>query len=328
MEGRERPTRAEALTAQLGATSEEASASAPTPTEEGSRAVVTHLDRFAPKTRLILASASEQAHQLGHHEIRPDHLLLALLLEPGTEVVRPLRATLGGDFLGGSGNGRPGMVTLREALLGRLKTSDQDSLPGAAEPSVLSEGSKAVFRTALAEADRLNSTHVVPAHLLLGLVVEDSAFDGTDTISRLAARGLRMAIGARAWRPALISVDPARAGQAYQAVPISPGGEPSAPRSHVITFRVTDAELAAIDALVDAGAMRTRSEASAWLVQSGIAANNEFFDQIRQIGDEITRLRQEVQRLAEARIGPRSAAPVGPAETSPTQPPAEAQSMA
>ena len=72
------------------------------------------------------------------------------------------------------------------------------------------------------------------------------------------------------------------------------------------------------DTLVESGAMRTRSEASAWLLQSGIAANKEYLDEIRRIGEEIARLRQDVQRLTEAHIG-RTAAAQEDAGTNPEE---------
>jgi len=90
--------------------------------------------------------------------------------------------------------------------------------------------------------------------------------------------------------------------RAYRVVAGQPGLQSTSTRDHVITFRVADAELAAIDTLVDSGAMKTRSEASAWLLNSGIAANKEYFEEIQRIGEEIARLRQEVQRLTEAHI--------------------------
>jgi Arc/MetJ-type ribon-helix-helix transcriptional regulator len=112
-----------------------------------------------------------------------------------------------------------------------------------------------------------------------------------------------------------------------------PGGETTATRANVVTFRVTDAELAAIDALVESGAMRSRSEASGWLLHAGITAKQDFFDQIRQLGDEITRLRQQVQQLADEHIGRRTAVedaaadvpdaePVAGSDPSPTSAPA------
>jgi len=72
------------LAAQLGATTPApAPEASPIPDEQATRGAGVQLDRFAEKTRQILASAAEQARQLGHREIRPEHLFLALLLEPG-----------------------------------------------------------------------------------------------------------------------------------------------------------------------------------------------------------------------------------------------------
>src|SRR5215218_3235945 len=96
MDTGERPPTEDALAAQLGATTPGTTLEpAAPPDPAGSTPGGVNLDRFSPKTRQILASAARQARQLGHREIRPEHLLLALLLEPGTEILRPLRAAAG-----------------------------------------------------------------------------------------------------------------------------------------------------------------------------------------------------------------------------------------
>ena len=294
MESHERPGSEAALAAQLGSTLSAAPANTTSRAGAGdSPAAGVNLDRFSPKTRQILASAAEQARQLGHGEIRPEHLLLALLLEPGTEILRPLRAAAG----------RIDLVNLRESLVERLGSIEHAGRAGLVEPSGLSDGCKQVLQEALREAGRIQSPQVGPAHLLLGLVMEGNALAGSSVITSLAARGLRASLGSRAWRIGGSSERMA-AGQNVHATTVEQTGpRHTYTRDNVITFRVTDQDLAAVDALVDSGAMRTRSEASAWLLRSGIAANKEYFDEIQRIGDEIARLRQEVQRLTEAHIG-------------------------
>ena len=293
MDSRERPGVEATLTARSGGISPAAPTETTAPAGAGGSATAgVNLDRFSPKTRQILASAAEQARQLGHGEIRPEHLLLALLLEPGTEILRPLRAAAG----------RIDLVNLRETLVERLGSIAHTGLPGLAEPSGLSDGCKQVLQEALAEARRLDSPAVGPAHLLFGLVVEGSALAGSSVITGLALRGLRVSLGTRAWRSESHG-SPHMIEHSFRVAPGQRGAEPASTRDNVITLRVTDDDLAAIDSLVESGAMRTRSAASAWLLQSGIAANKEYFDEIQRIGEEIVRLRQEVGRLTEAHIG-------------------------
>ena len=71
-----------------------------------------------------------------------------------------------------------------------------------------------------------------------------------------------------------------------------------APKDNVLTCRVDDHALDAIDALVEAGIRSTRSDAAAWLIRSGIEANREFFEQVYSTVGEIRRLRERAQALA------------------------------
>jgi ATP-dependent Clp protease ATP-binding subunit ClpA len=248
-----------------------------------------HVDRFTDKTQQVLAEATERARQFGHGEIRPEHVLLALLVIEGTDVLRPLMAAVR----------RVNVVELRDSLLDRLRaiepTTDGDLR--------LSDGCKRVLQAAVKEAHRVNSAPIGPAHLLLGLVTEGSAFAGSQVIEGLAARGLRSSLTTRPWRP-----DNSSQRRAQERIIQQADGDPRGPqhtytRDNVITFRVKDTDLEAIDALVASGAMRTRSEASAWLLQSGIEANREYLGEIRRMGEEIERLRQDARRLTEAHLG-------------------------
>src|ERR671923_75074 len=74
------------------------------------------------------------------------------------------------------------------------------------------------------------------------------------------------------------------------------------PKDNVVTCRVDDVALNAIDALVEAGIRSTRSDAAAWLISSGIEANHDFFVQVYSTVAEIRRLREKAQALA--RSGP------------------------
>ena len=71
----------------------------------------------------------------------------------------------------------------------------------------------------------------------------------------------------------------------------------SGPRDNVLSIRVDDGDVAAIDALVEAGVLKTRSETAAWLIKSGIEANRDLFEQVQEKTAEIRRLREETQEL-------------------------------
>jgi hypothetical protein len=74
-------------------------------------------------------------------------------------------------------------------------------------------------------------------------------------------------------------------------------------RSNVLSLRVDDRTLGAIDSLVEAGLFSTRAESATWLLQAGVAANGELFDQINATVAEIRRLREELQRKMNAATG-------------------------
>ena len=80
-------------------------------------------------------------------------------------------------------------------------------------------------------------------------------------------------------------------------------GGPESRRSNVLSLRVDDRTLAAIDSLVEAGLFATRAESATWLLQAGVASNTELFDRINTTVSEIRRLREELQRQMNAATG-------------------------
>ncbi len=67
-------------------------------------------------------------------------------------------------------------------------------------------------------------------------------------------------------------------------------------RANVLSLRVDDKTLAAIDSLVEVGMFATRAESAAWLLQAGVTANAELFERTNATVAEIRRLREELQR--------------------------------
>jgi hypothetical protein len=71
------------------------------------------------------------------------------------------------------------------------------------------------------------------------------------------------------------------------------------PRDNVVTCRVDDQTLNALDALVETGVHGTRSEAAARLLRSGMEANGPLLERAFAAVAEIRRVREQMQRLAQ-----------------------------
>jgi Arc/MetJ-type ribon-helix-helix transcriptional regulator len=77
-----------------------------------------------------------------------------------------------------------------------------------------------------------------------------------------------------------------------------------AARDHVVMVRVNDDSLKSLDALVQTGIFKSRSEAAAFLISEGVKAQAPLFERISERIKEIERLRAELKGI------------VKPAETS------------
>jgi len=76
-------------------------------------------------------------------------------------------------------------------------------------------------------------------------------------------------------------------------------GESTAPKGNVVTCRLTDHDLNALDALIEAGIRSTRSDAAAWLVHAGIEANQPLLEKVYGTVAEIRRLRSIAQSVVQ-----------------------------
>ena len=68
-------------------------------------------------------------------------------------------------------------------------------------------------------------------------------------------------------------------------------------RDHVVMVRVNDEALRKLDALVQSGIFKSRSESAAFLIGEGIKAQSALFDSIAQKIEEIERLRSELKSI-------------------------------
>jgi hypothetical protein len=102
-------------------------------------------------------------------------------------------------------------------------------------------------------------------------------------------------------------------------------GPLSGPKNNVITCRLDDRAVEALDALVEAGIRSTRSDAAAWLIDAGVEAHRPLFDRVEATIAEIRRLRAEAQQIArQVTAGGALMGEAAPAQAAdhPTEPPA------
>ena len=67
-------------------------------------------------------------------------------------------------------------------------------------------------------------------------------------------------------------------------------------RGNVVMVRVNDEALGHLDMLVEAEVTKSRSESAAFLINEGIAANQDLFDRIKSITDQISALRDQLRQ--------------------------------
>ena len=251
--------------------------------------------RITAATKRALQGAEEEARRLQHGYIGTEHLLLGLLRvedEITTQLLTGLEVELGE------------VRSAVELVIGRgdqPATGTMHATPRA----------KKVLVLAGEEARRFGREAVDTPHVLLGLVREGQG----------VAAGVLESLGAE--------LDTLR--EAVEVLPMDGEGEQgreeqeddgdasssawweqagirtrveqslrsffSGPRDNVLSIRVDDGDVAAIDALVETGVLKTRSEAAAWLIRSGIEANRGLFEQVQEKTAEIRRLREETQEL-------------------------------
>lgn len=70
-----------------------------------------------------------------------------------------------------------------------------------------------------------------------------------------------------------------------------------AARDHVVMVRVNDDSLKSLDALVQTGIFKSRSEAAAFLISEGVKAQAALFERISERIKEIERLRTELKGI-------------------------------
>jgi hypothetical protein len=112
-------------------------------------------ERMTDRARRVMTIAQEEARNLGHHLIGPEHFLLALQREGGGVAAKALEG-LGVSYI---------------AALQSVAATSPENLPGAPPASItFSPAAKKVLELSLREALQLGHNYVGTEHLLLALI--------------------------------------------------------------------------------------------------------------------------------------------------------------
>lgn len=217
--------------------------------------------RYSPRARHALALAEAEARRLNHTYLGQEHLLLALVRDGEGNAV---------DILAALGVDPAEVASTIEFTVGAGRQPVAGPLPRT--PRLAQ-----ALDLARQEAHRLQRRVLGTEHLLLGLVEEDEG------VAAVILKNFGLTADAVRERAATLDADSPRE------------AAPAGPKSNVLTCRIDDADLETIDALVEAGLRSSRSDAAAWLIHAGIAANHALVERVYATLAEIRRLRDELQ---------------------------------
>lgn len=243
-----------------------------------------NFEKFTERARRVLSLAQYEAQQLNHNYMGTEHLLLGLLGEPDGVAHKML------EYMGA----QPDRV--RASVMQIIGRGDRIVMGEIG----LTPRSKKAIELAVDEARRLNQHFVGTEHLLLGLIREgDGVAAGVLKSAGVTLERARSALTDMMMaRQRVSGAQPATPATTAAAAP-TPGTTPaSAPKNNVVTCRLDDAAVGALDALVEAGIRSTRSDAAAWLISAGIEAHRELFDRVNTTVNEIRKLRLEARDIA------------------------------
>jgi ATP-dependent Clp protease ATP-binding subunit ClpA len=154
----------------------------------------------------------------------------------------------------------------------------------------------------------MNHHYIGTEHLLLGLLREGEGVAANVLRERFGLELAAVQVETLRVLSRRVAV-PDEAEKREVAVPPTTG-----PKNNVVTCRLDDRSLDALDALVEAGVRATRSDAAAWLIAAGIDTHQALFDRLAATIQTIRQLRQEAQAIAHEV----ASAPHAPADPSPT----------
>lgn len=223
------------------------------------------MSKYTERAKKALVLARDEAKRFNHAYLGTEHLLLGVVgVDQG--IAGKVLHALGVD-----------LPRLRETLMFMIGRGDSASI----DDLVPTPRAEQALTAAAQEAADLGHDYIGTEHLLLGLLCSDSTGDDRSAALRmLAGLGVDLAV--------------VRA-QVLQAV--VPASRATRTRDHVVTCRVDDRVLGALDALVEAGVYTTRSEAAARLILAGLEANHALLDKVYAAVSEIRRVRADTHAL-------------------------------
>jgi ATP-dependent Clp protease ATP-binding subunit ClpA len=252
-------------------------------------------DKFTERARKVLSLAQEEARRLNHNYIGTEHLLLGLVAEGEGVAAVVLR------------NNTVGLDGVRASVMHIIGRGDRVVLGDIG----LTPRAKKVIELAVDEARRMGHHYIGTEHLLLGLLREGEGI----AAGVLESFGLELTALRRETLRVLSqrTKSPVPAEDAEPSEPPAP--QPGAgPKNNVVTFRLDDRSLEALDTLVEAGVRTTRSDAAAWLIAAGIDSHKALFERLASTIQSIRQLRLDAQAIANEVV---SALPAGAEHTPP-----------
>jgi len=238
-------------------------------------------DKFTGRARKVMTLAQEEAARLNHNYIGTEHLLLGLIRE-GEGIAAKALASMGIDLEQARGE--------VESIIGRgdrMVVGDVGLTPRA----------KKVIELAVDEARKMKHRYIGTEHLLLGLIREGEGI----------AAGVLESLG--------ISLQQARTEVLSILLNVGQTAKQTETKNNVVTCRLGDDDLDALDALVEAGIRTTRSDAASWLIHAGVEANRPLLGRVYATVAEIHRLRAEAQDMAQQVVIGETAVPAATAES-------------
>ncbi len=215
--------------------------------------------------------ADEEAAQFNHNYIGTEHLLLGLLREEEGIAFRVLKE---------SGIELQRVRAAIAYIIGKATPQPPSTERG------LTPRAQVVVTLAISEGWRSSTDHYVGTeHLLLGLIREGEGI-GAAVIANLG-----------------VPLEQVRS-KVLQAIvervsTTEPPKDTIKNKSNVVTCRIDDQDMSAIDALVEVGIRSTRSDAASWLIHTGIEANASILESVFETVTEIRQLRTKAQTIAQ-----------------------------
>ena len=247
--------------------------------------------------RGALKRARDESDRAGLRYIGTEHLLLGLLGQP---------RGIGGRVLRSFGLELDSVRAAFEQWRGASQEHSVATVePESSDGVRLSAEAKAAIGHAVARARKTTGAAIATEHLLEGILDLDSGV----AIELLRGRGVDLA-ALRARTVQLVSLGgrmSRRGGRdPSSTTPVNLVGRPdweippgTAVRNNVVMCRLDDAQIEAIDILIEAGVRANRGDAAAWLIRAGLESKGSVVDAVRDKVAEIRRLREDARTLAE-----------------------------